>query len=76
MQEHEMKIRRLLTFKELKALGLSFSREHLWRLEAAGKFPRRIYLSSQKMPWFADEIADWLQARGNERSTRVYRNHE
>jgi prophage regulatory protein len=76
MQEHEMKIRRLLTFKELKALGLSFSREHLWRLEAAGKFPRRIYLSSQKIAWFADEIADWLQARANERSTRVYRNHE
>jgi prophage regulatory protein len=46
--------RKLLTFKALKDMGVSFSREHLWRLEAANKFPRRIYLSPQKVAWFEE----------------------
>ena len=75
MQEHETTIRRLLTFNELKALGLSFSREHLRRLEAARKFPRRIYLSPQKVAWFEDEILVWLAERDADRETRVYRVH-
>ena len=76
MQEHASKIRRLLTYKDLRAIGISFSREHLWRLEAAGKFPRRIYLSPQKIAWFEDEVLAWLQARADERSKRVYRAHD
>ena len=40
--------RRLLQFKQLIELGISFSREHIRRLEEAGKFPKRIRLSSQK----------------------------
>jgi len=75
MQEHEKKIRQLVTHKELKAFGISFSREHLWRLEAANKFPRRIYLSPQKVVWFEDEILAWLAERDAERETRVYREH-
>ena len=68
--------RRLLTYKDLKAIGISFSREHLWRLEAANKFPRRIYLSRQKIAWFEDEIFAWLAEREAERTTRVYRVHD
>jgi prophage regulatory protein len=68
--------RRLLTYKDLKAIGISFSREHLWRLEAAGKFPRRIYLSPQKVAWFEDEILTWLAERAAERDVRMYRVHE
>ena len=47
---------RLLTFKQLIELGISFSREHIRRLEEAGKFPKRIRLSPQKIVWFEDEI--------------------
>jgi hypothetical protein len=32
--------RRLRSFKQLIEMGIRYSREHLWRLEAAGKFPR------------------------------------
>ena len=67
---------KLLTYKDLKAMGISFSREHLWRLEAAGKFPRRIYLSPQKIAWFEDEVLTWLAERAAEREDRVYRTHE
>jgi prophage regulatory protein len=68
--------RRLLSFKQLIELGISFSREHIRRLEEAGKFPERIRLSPQKIAWFEDEILAWLAERDAERATRVYRVHE
>lgn len=73
----ELRPSRLLSWKQLKEqFGISFSREHLWRLEAAGKFPRRLYLSPQKIAWFEDEVLAWLHDRAEERSTRVYRDHD
>ena len=37
---------RIITFKELKATkGIPFSREHLRRLEADDKFPKRVRLA-------------------------------
>jgi prophage regulatory protein len=68
-------LRRLLNFKQLLDLGIRFSREHLWRLEAAKKFPRRLCLSPQKVVWYEDEILAWLAERDAERETRVYREH-
>jgi prophage regulatory protein len=68
--------RQLLTFANLKELGISFSREHLWRLERAGRFPRRIYLSPQKIAWFESEIVEWLADRSAERLHRKYRAHD
>ena len=76
MHERDSKYRQLLTAADLKAIGIGFSREHLWRLEAANKFPRRIYLSPHKVAWFEDEILAWLDARAAERSTRLYRDHD
>jgi prophage regulatory protein len=73
MQQHAPNIRRLLTYKDLRAVGINFSREHFRRLEAAGKFPRRIYLGPQKLAWFEDEILAWIAERDAERTTRVYR---
>jgi predicted DNA-binding transcriptional regulator AlpA len=45
-------------------------------LEAASKFPKRIYLSSQKVVWLSDEVVAWRLEREAERDTRVYRVHE
>jgi prophage regulatory protein len=68
--------RRLINFKQLRAMGIAWSREHVWRLEAKNKFPRRIYLSPQKVAWFEDEVLQWLEARAAERATRIYREHD
>jgi prophage regulatory protein len=76
LQQARSDPRRLLSFKQLLEIGIRFSREHVWRLEAAGKFPRRIYLSPQKIAWFEDEILAWLAERDSEREARVYRSHE
>jgi prophage regulatory protein len=68
--------RRLLNLKQLSEMGISYSREHLWRLEAAKKFPRRLYLSPQKIAWFEDEILAWIEERAAERGSRIYRGRD
>jgi predicted DNA-binding transcriptional regulator AlpA len=48
---------RLLTWKQLKEnIGIPFCREHVRRLEAVGKFPKRIPLSPKKIAWSEDEV--------------------
>ena len=76
MEQATIVPRRLLNFKQLLEMGIRFSREHIWRLETADKFPRRIYLSPQKVAWFEHEILEWLAERAAERENRVYRTHE
>jgi prophage regulatory protein len=39
----------------------------IWRLERAGKFPKRIKLGGNSVGWFESEIVDWLEAKKAER---------
>jgi predicted DNA-binding transcriptional regulator AlpA len=57
---------RLITYKELKPLkGIPFSREHLRRLEADGKFPKRVRLAEggDYYGYVEKEIDEYLAAR-------------
>ena len=57
---------RIITFKDLKTLkGIPFSREHLRRLEAAGKFPKRIRLTDggDYYGYVEKEIDEYLAVR-------------
>ena len=74
-QADNPRLRRLMSAKDLRNVGISYSREHLWRLEAANKFPRRVYLSPQKVAWFEDEVLSWIEQRSSERIGRIYRDH-
>jgi len=42
---------------------VSLNRSTIWRLEQAGKFPRRIKLSDNAVGWDVDEVEQWLQNR-------------
>jgi prophage regulatory protein len=42
---------------------IPFSDMHIWRLEKAGKFPRRIKVGDRRVGWALDEIIDWIAAR-------------
>ncbi|MEY8118443.1 helix-turn-helix transcriptional regulator [Falsihalocynthiibacter sp. BN13B15] len=53
----------LLGYEDLKVLGVSYSREHLRRLEAAGHFPLRIRLSPGRIAWKLIEIEKWIETR-------------
>jgi prophage regulatory protein len=55
---------RLLTRTELDAIkGISYSRSQLWKLEQAGKFPRRVTLGIRTVRWDEEEIDAYINAK-------------
>jgi predicted DNA-binding transcriptional regulator AlpA len=48
--------KKILTFPELADHGIRTSRRQIDRLEAAGKFPRRVQISPGRVGWLTDEI--------------------
>ena len=58
-----MSTQRILIRRDLYELGICFSNSHLLYLEKIGLFPKRGYLSPQKVFWKADEVHDYLAGR-------------
>jgi prophage regulatory protein len=54
---------KLLTYDDLREIGLPYSRCHLWRLYKSDKFPRPIKLSASRNAWRAEEIEAWIAER-------------
>lgn len=46
---------------------LNLSDATIWRLEKAGKFPRRIKLGGNSVGWFNSEIEIWLSKKSADR---------
>jgi prophage regulatory protein len=44
-----------------------YSDMHIWRMEKAGKFPKRIKLGPNRIGWSLNEINDWIAGRKSER---------
>jgi prophage regulatory protein len=44
-----------------------FSDMHIWRLEKAGQFPKRIKIGAQRVGWSLSEISAWIDARKSQR---------
>jgi len=53
---------RLLSKRQVKEMVL-YSPQHIARLEAAGKFPKRVQLGANRVGWVEDEVLDWLQQK-------------
>jgi prophage regulatory protein len=51
---------KFLSYDDLRALGIRYSRVHLWRLRRAGKFPPPIKLSSSRIVWADAAIDAWM----------------
>lgn len=49
-------------------LGLSDAT--IWRLEKAGKFPKRIKLGGNSVGWFDGEINAWLAKKAGDRGAK------
>jgi prophage regulatory protein len=43
---------------------IPISRASVWRLSAAGKFPKPIRLTARCTAWKKSDIENWLQERG------------
>ena len=63
--------RRLLDYQALRERGIPWTRVHLARLEAAGKFPLHIEVGENRIAWFEDEIDDFLEAKAAERDAKA-----
>ena len=50
---------------DLLRRGIPFTAMHLYRLEAAGKFPKRFKIieGGQSVAWVAAEVDAWMAAR-------------
>ncbi|GAA0326195.1 hypothetical protein GCM10009087_40650 [Sphingomonas oligophenolica] len=59
---------RLLSKKQVREMVL-YSPQHIARLEAAGKFPKRVQLGPGRVGWVDEEVHGWLAARIAERDT-------
>jgi prophage regulatory protein len=58
----------LLSYEDLRDLGIRYSKAHLWRLWAADKFPKPIKLTpTSRNVWSADEVDTWIKQRIAER---------
>jgi prophage regulatory protein len=53
---------RLLDWRQLKAL-IPYSRQHVGRLEAKGLFPKRKWLSANRVAWDSGAVQEWLDSR-------------
>ena len=50
---------------------ICLSKTSLYRLIAAGRFPRPVALGRRARGWPEDEVDDWLEARRAERDARA-----
>jgi prophage regulatory protein len=57
----------LLSRADLRAKGITYHRQSIWRLVRARRFPPPIKLGSQTLAWWESEINAWLQDRTAER---------
>ena len=57
---------RVISWRELSEM-IPFTRQHVLRLEKAGRFPRRLQIGARRVGWLATEIEDWLAAKINDR---------
>lgn len=56
---------RILSKRQLKEM-IPYSPQHIQRLEAQGRFPKRLRLGNgprSRCGWIEDEVLDWLQER-------------
>jgi len=61
----------LIEFPDLRARGVLLGRRQLDRLEAAGKFPRRVHISDRRVGWVTEEIDAYMAAKIANRCARI-----
>jgi len=52
----------LVSKKQVREM-ITLSFAQIDRLEAAGRFPKRIRVSNNRVAWIRDEVSTWIDAR-------------
>lgn len=53
---------RFLTMKEVSTLA-TYTPQHVYRLERAGKFPRRVRIGPNRVGWRMADVLEWMASR-------------
>jgi len=61
------KLNRVLRKPEVQHIT-GLSDPTIWRLEKAGRFPKRLRLGGNSCGWLASEVDDWINLRAAERA--------
>jgi predicted DNA-binding transcriptional regulator AlpA len=59
----------VVNFRGIKALGIPYSRAHIWRLMAAAEFPQSFKLGAHRNSppvWWLRDIIEWLEAKARQ----------
>lgn len=59
---------RIVSATERRSL-IPYSDMHIWRLEKADQFPKRIRLGANRVGWSLRELQEWIAERKAERDT-------
>lgn len=54
---------KILTFGDLRERGVLLGRRQIDRLEAQGKFPKRVKISEKRVGWLAEEIRAYVDGK-------------
>jgi len=60
---------RIISWAQLRTM-VPYTRQHILRLENAGKFPRRVRVGDNRIGWLLAEIEDWIAVRASARDDR------
>ena len=61
---------RLITYETLKSKCIPYSKPHLWRLEKANKFPKRVPTGAGRYGYIESEIDSYIEQKIAERDAR------
>jgi prophage regulatory protein len=50
----------LIPYSGLRAVGIAYSKPHLWRMERAGTFPKRVPTGPARYAYVASEIDEYI----------------
>ena len=59
--------RRLIPYDALAAKCITYSKPHLWRMEKAGTFPKRVPIGNGRYAYVEEEIDAFIESKINER---------
>ncbi|MCK1400033.1 AlpA family phage regulatory protein [Bradyrhizobium sp. 4] len=62
---------RLIHHDDLRSKGIAYSKPHLWRLEKAGKFPKRVPVGPGRYAYLESEIDAHVEALVAARNART-----
>ena len=58
---------RLIPYEALKAKCIPYSKPHLWRLERANKFPKRVPIGAGRYAYIEAEVDEYIAQKIAER---------